>query len=108
MCRGGRMFAPLKVWRRWHRKVNQNQKRFAVASALAASALPALLLARGHRIEKVCAARLSPPSPVFFYLFKKCIIFIGPRGSPRRWRWCRVAHQDQGCRRSPQARCRQR
>ena len=23
MCRGGHMFAPLKVWRRWGRKVNQ-------------------------------------------------------------------------------------
>ena len=47
------MFAPTKVWRRWHVKVNQNQRRFAVVSALAASALPALVLARGHRIEEV-------------------------------------------------------
>ena len=47
------MFAPLKVWRKWHVKVNQNQKRFAVASALAASAVPSLVLARGHRIEQV-------------------------------------------------------
>jgi len=53
MCRGGRMFAPTKVWRRWHRKVNVSQKRFAVCSALAASALPALVLARGHRVENV-------------------------------------------------------
>ncbi|GLI70653.1 hypothetical protein VaNZ11_015589 [Volvox africanus] len=53
MCRGGRMFAPTKVWRRWHRKVNVNQKRYAVCSALAASALPSLVLARGHRIEQV-------------------------------------------------------
>lgn len=27
MCRGGRMFAPTKTWRRWHRKVSINQKR---------------------------------------------------------------------------------
>jgi len=27
MCRGGRMFAPTKTWRRWHRKVNINQKK---------------------------------------------------------------------------------
>jgi len=47
------MFAPTKIWRRWHRKVNVSQKRFAVCSALAASALPALVLARGHRIESV-------------------------------------------------------
>lgn len=53
MCRGGRMFAPTKTWRRWHRKVNVNQKRYAVCSALAATALPALVMARGHRIETV-------------------------------------------------------
>merc|ERR1719199_1245652 len=53
MCRGGRMFAPTKVWRKWHAKINVNQRRYAVASALAASALPALVMARGHRIEEV-------------------------------------------------------
>jgi len=45
------MFAPTKVWRRWHRRINQNQRRYATASALAASALPALVEARGHRIS---------------------------------------------------------
>ncbi len=53
MVRGGHMFAPNKTWRRWHRKINIKQKRYAVVSALAASALPALVLARGHRIEQV-------------------------------------------------------
>ncbi|KAG1664555.1 hypothetical protein FOA52_009438 [Chlamydomonas sp. UWO 241] len=53
MCRGGAMFAPTKTWRRWHRKINITAKRHAVASALAASALPALVMARGHRIEQV-------------------------------------------------------
>ncbi|THU45033.1 hypothetical protein C4D60_Mb02t13620 [Musa balbisiana] len=53
MCRGGRMFAPTKTWRRWHRHVNVNVRRYATASALAASALPSLVLARGHRIESV-------------------------------------------------------
>jgi len=53
MCRGGRMFAPTKIWRKWHRKINLNQKRHAVVSALAASAIPALVMARGHRIESV-------------------------------------------------------
>jgi len=53
MCRGGRMFAPTKTWRRWHRKISVNQKRYALVSALAASALPSLVLARGHRIESV-------------------------------------------------------
>jgi large subunit ribosomal protein L4e len=53
MCRKGRMFAPTKTWRKWHRKINTNQKRYAVASALAASAVPALVMARGHRIAEV-------------------------------------------------------
>jgi large subunit ribosomal protein L4e len=53
MCRGGRMFAPTKTWRKWHRKINVTQKRYAVASALAASAVPALVMARGHKIEEV-------------------------------------------------------
>jgi len=53
MCRGGRMFAPTRVWRKWHVKTNLNQKRYATASALAASALPALVLARGHRVEQI-------------------------------------------------------
>nr|XP_045016552.1 60S ribosomal protein L4 [Jaculus jaculus] len=53
MCRGGRMFAPTKTWRRWHRRVNTTQKRYAICSALAASALPALVMSKGHRIEEV-------------------------------------------------------
>jgi len=53
MCRGGRMFAPTKTWRKWHRKINNSQKRYAVASALAASAVPALVMARGHKIDEV-------------------------------------------------------
>uniref|UniRef100_A0A7S1ZGY2 Large ribosomal subunit protein uL4 C-terminal domain-containing protein n=1 Tax=Trieres chinensis TaxID=1514140 RepID=A0A7S1ZGY2_TRICV len=53
MCRGGRMFAPTKTWRKWNRKINTTQKRYAVASALAASAVPALVMARGHRIDDV-------------------------------------------------------
>ncbi|KAH0521093.1 60S ribosomal protein L4 [Microtus ochrogaster] len=53
MCRGDRMFAPTKTWRRWHRRVNTTQKRYAICSALAASALPALVMSKGHRIEEV-------------------------------------------------------
>jgi len=53
MCRKGRMFAPLKTWRRWHRKVNLKQRRHAVASALAASAIAPLVIARGHKISGV-------------------------------------------------------
>ena len=53
MCRGGRMFAPTKTWRRWHRRIAVNQRRYALASALAASAVPALVMARGHEIDSV-------------------------------------------------------
>jgi len=53
MCRGGRMFAPTKTWRKWHRKINTTQKQYAVASALAASAVPALVMARGHKVDEV-------------------------------------------------------
>lgn len=51
MCRGGRMFAPTKTWRRWHRKINVTQKRYAICSALAATALPALVMAKGEWTE---------------------------------------------------------
>lgn len=47
------MFAPTKTWRRWHRRINQNQRRYAMCSALAATALPALVMARGHRIDNI-------------------------------------------------------
>jgi large subunit ribosomal protein L4e len=53
MCRGGHMFAPNHVWRRWHRRVNVNLKRYATCSALAATALPSLVLARGHKVEEI-------------------------------------------------------
>ncbi|GBG34685.1 60S ribosomal protein L4 [Hondaea fermentalgiana] len=53
MCRGGRMFNPTRIWRKWHRRVNKNQRRYATASALAASAVPALVMARGHAITEV-------------------------------------------------------
>ncbi|CAO1627424.1 unnamed protein product [Parajaminaea phylloscopi] len=53
MVRGGHMFAPTRLWRRWFVKTNQKQKRYAVASALAATAIPSLLLARGHRVEQI-------------------------------------------------------
>jgi len=47
MCRGGRMYAPLKVWRKWHRKINLKQRRYALVSAIAASGVPSLVLAKG-------------------------------------------------------------
>merc|ERR1712191_24290 len=53
MCRGGRMFAPLKTWRRWHKRCNVNQRRFAMTSAIAATGVPALVMAKGHMIDNV-------------------------------------------------------
>ena len=47
------MFAPTKTWRMWHVEMNQNQRRFAVISALAASTLPSLVLACGYRVEQI-------------------------------------------------------
>jgi large subunit ribosomal protein L4e len=53
MCRGGRMFNPTTTWRRWHRKVNLTQRRHAVASAIAASGVPSLVMARGHKVNQL-------------------------------------------------------
>lgn len=47
------MFNPTKTWRKWHRKTNVTQKRHALAAALAATAVPALVMARGHQVEEV-------------------------------------------------------
>jgi large subunit ribosomal protein L4e len=46
------MFAPTKTWRRWHRKVNVKQRRYAIVSAIAATGVPGLVMAKGHRIEE--------------------------------------------------------
>lgn len=63
-CRGGGMFNPLKTWRRWHRHTNKTMKRHAVASALAASAIPAVVMARGHKIDTVKEVPLVLPNSV--------------------------------------------
>jgi len=53
MCRKGRMFAPIRIWRRWHARSNIRQKRYALATAIAASAVLPLVQARGHRVDNV-------------------------------------------------------
>merc|ERR1711981_407517 len=53
MCRKGRMAHLLHTWRKWHRKVNLNQRRHALASAVAATACAPLVMARGHRVNNV-------------------------------------------------------
>merc|ERR1712198_300865 len=52
MCRSGRMFAPTRTYRKWHRKINKTQKQQALASCLAATACAPLVEARGHRIAE--------------------------------------------------------
>ena len=52
-CRGGRIFGPTRIWRKWHHKINKNQRRQAIATAIASSAVLSLVLARGHYIEEV-------------------------------------------------------
>jgi len=64
MCRGGRMFAPTKVFRKWHRKINSKIRRMAVQAAISCSAVPALVMARGHNIEEVPEIPLVVPNSV--------------------------------------------
>jgi len=52
------MFAPTKTYRRWHRKVNIQQRRYAMVSAIAATGIPSLVLAKGHRIEQTAEVPL--------------------------------------------------
>jgi large subunit ribosomal protein L4e len=83
MCRGGRMFAPTKTWRRWHRKVSVGQRRYAICSALAASAIPSLLLARGHRVEGIPEVPLVVDNKVVESIdkTKKAVAFLKSVGA---------------------------
>merc|ERR1712130_483402 len=51
--RGGRMFNPNKTWRNWHRRVNVTQRRYATVSAIAATGIPSLAMAKGHVVNNV-------------------------------------------------------
>lgn len=61
------MFAPTKIWRRWHRKINLEQRRYAIASALVGGVithldLPAYLTMgswRGQLADTVVVYRLN-------------------------------------------------
>merc|ERR1711951_111492 len=77
MCRGGRMFAPTKTWRRWHRKVNVAQKRYAMCSAIAATGVPALVMAKGHQIGGISEVPLVVSDKVQgFQKTKEAVIFL--------------------------------
>jgi large subunit ribosomal protein L4e len=47
------MFSPSKTWRRWMHVIKKNERRFATASAIAASGITSLVMSRGHKIEKL-------------------------------------------------------
>lgn len=53
MWRKGRMFSPIRIWKKWHRKINSNLKKLAIISALSSSIIPSLIMARGHKILNV-------------------------------------------------------
>merc|ERR1711874_439870 len=77
MCRGGRMFAPLKTWRRWHKKCNINQRRYAVTSAIAATGVPALVMAKGHRVQGIPEVPLVVSDKVqSFSKTKEAVVFL--------------------------------
>ena len=77
MCRGGRMFAPTKTWRRWHRKVNVAQKRYAMCSAIAATGVPALVMAKGHVISDIPEVPLVVSDKVqAFQKTKEAVVFL--------------------------------
>jgi len=77
MCRGGRMFAPTKTWRRWHRKINVAQKRYAMCSAIAATGVPALVMAKGHQIGGISEVPLVVADKVqSFQKTKEAVVFL--------------------------------
>jgi len=77
MCRGGRMASPTKPWRRWHRKININQRRYAIVSAIAASGQPALVMSKGHVINEVPEIPLVVSDKIQEYnKTKQAVIFL--------------------------------
>jgi len=53
MCRGAGHFNPTHLWKRWTRRTNKKIRRHAVVSAIAATGVPPLVMARGHKIDQV-------------------------------------------------------
>lgn len=71
------MFAPTKPWRRWHRKINVNQRRYAIVSAIAASGVPALVQSKGHIIDGVSEFPLVVSDDVQKYAkTKQAVVFL--------------------------------
>ncbi|CAJ0757801.1 13885_t:CDS:2 [Entrophospora sp. SA101] len=63
MCHRGCMFAPIKIWHKWHVKTNLNQKIYVTVSLLAASSISDLVLTHGHRIEECYSLNLLQLAP---------------------------------------------
>jgi large subunit ribosomal protein L4e len=71
------MFAPTKTYRRWHRKVSVAQKRYAIVSAIAATGVPALVMAKGHRIDDIPEVPLVVTDKIqSFTKTKEAMIFL--------------------------------
>lgn len=71
------MFAPTKPWRRWHRRININLKRYAVVSAIAASGVPALVQARGHIIDGISELPLVVTDKIQeYHKTKQAVLFL--------------------------------
>lgn len=47
------MSHPIMIYRRWGRRVPKKEKRNAICSSIAASCIPALVMAHGHKIDQV-------------------------------------------------------
>jgi len=77
MCRGGRRFAPTKQWRRWHRKISVNMKRYAICSAVAATGVPGLVMSKGHMIQETSEVPLVVSDKVQeFTTTKQAVSFL--------------------------------
>lgn len=71
-CRGGRMFSPTTVWRKWHHKIIKNQRLYAITSSIACSGIVSLVLARGHDLKKTPEIPLVVESCVESFYSTKC------------------------------------
>merc|ERR1719350_1821154 len=91
------MFAPTKTWRRWHRKVNTNQKRYAICSAIAATGVPALVMAKGHQIQGIPEVPLVVADKVqSFSKTKEAVVFLRNRRHVQKLGPLVIYDQDQG------------
>ena len=81
MCRKGRMFSPTRTWRRWMHVVKKNERRYATASAIAASSITPLVQARGHKVEQVKQLPLVVTDDLqFMQKTKEAVAFLKKHG----------------------------